>query len=443
MKILGLIAENYKRLRVVEITPKGNLVQVTGKNGQGKSSVLDAIWTGLVGKRATPEKPVRKGAAKASIQISLGSDRAELIVSRSINPDGSQTLTVEKGRGNRITSPQALLDELLGELSFDPLAFVTMKPKEQVELLRKVAKLDIDVDAMNAANAADFDERTIVNRYVNRLRSEISGLVAQPGLPAERIDEAAIMAEINSVGDRNKEIENKRAERARFGMDVELAKNAVVACEVRIGTQEAHIADLQKELAKAKDQLANYVNELKEDQRSLKLVSKRFSDTPEPAYLEVALLTAKLDEARTINREIDKRDRHDVVAKALKEQERKAAALTRAIDDRNEAKAAAVAAAKMPIDGLTFDDQAVLFNGVPIEQLGEAEQIQIGVKIAMAANPTLRVLRILHGEALDSDSMKLIADMAEANDYQLWIAQVDSSGKVGIVMEDGMVKANG
>jgi recombinational DNA repair ATPase RecF len=42
MKITKLIAENVKKLSVVEITPDGNLVQITGKNGQGKSSVLDA-----------------------------------------------------------------------------------------------------------------------------------------------------------------------------------------------------------------------------------------------------------------------------------------------------------------------------------------------------------------------------------------------------------------
>ena len=55
-------------------------------------------------------------------------------------------------------------------------------------------------------------------------------------------------------------------------------------------------------------------------------------------------------------------------------------------------------------------------------------------------NPKLRVLRILHGEAMDDDSLKILADMAEEHDFQIWMAKVDSSGKVGIVLEDGMVK---
>ena len=44
MKIVQLTAENVKRLTAVSIAPDGNLVQITGRNGQGKASVLDAIF---------------------------------------------------------------------------------------------------------------------------------------------------------------------------------------------------------------------------------------------------------------------------------------------------------------------------------------------------------------------------------------------------------------
>ena len=47
MKILTLTAENFMRLAAVEITPDGNMVQITGRNGMGKSSVLNAIWAAI------------------------------------------------------------------------------------------------------------------------------------------------------------------------------------------------------------------------------------------------------------------------------------------------------------------------------------------------------------------------------------------------------------
>lgn len=42
MKIIKLTAENVKKLRAVEITPTGDLVEITGRNGAGKTSVLGA-----------------------------------------------------------------------------------------------------------------------------------------------------------------------------------------------------------------------------------------------------------------------------------------------------------------------------------------------------------------------------------------------------------------
>ena len=49
MNIVKLRAENIKRIVAVEIEPDGALVQITGRNGAGKSSVLDAIWWALAG----------------------------------------------------------------------------------------------------------------------------------------------------------------------------------------------------------------------------------------------------------------------------------------------------------------------------------------------------------------------------------------------------------
>ena len=50
MRIIRLQAENIKRLQAVEIEPHGDVVKITGKNGAGKSSVLDSIWMALAGK---------------------------------------------------------------------------------------------------------------------------------------------------------------------------------------------------------------------------------------------------------------------------------------------------------------------------------------------------------------------------------------------------------
>ena len=72
MRIIRLAAENVKRLVAVEITPKGNVIEITGKNGAGKTSVLDSIWWALAGNRTHQAVPVRRGETEAVISLDLG-----------------------------------------------------------------------------------------------------------------------------------------------------------------------------------------------------------------------------------------------------------------------------------------------------------------------------------------------------------------------------------
>lgn len=430
MHILGLIAENYKRLRVVQITPKGRVIQVTGKNGQGKTSVLDAIWAALIGAKAIPEKPVRKGAEKARIKLNLG----EFIVTRTINTNGTHSLTVENAKGVKITSPQAVLDELLGALTFDPLAFVAMKPKEQVETLRQVAKIDLDVDALNSANATDYDQRTIVNREVKRLEGEIALITVQAGLPKDKVDEQPIVEQLNEASQQSKLAAQLNLDKQELGARASGLGVQKVAAQSRIDALGLQIKALEKQL---KDENKKFV-QIDQDHLA---AEKAFQDAPTGEAPDVGELTRQLQAAQLTNREIDKRERRARLEQQLRTESGKAEEFTRAIERREEEKKAAIQNAQMPVPGLSFDEKTVHFNGIPLEQLGEAEQIRISTSIAMAANPKLRVLRIMHGEALDDDSMKVLADMAEANDFQIWMAKVDSSGKVGVVLEDGMVKS--
>lgn len=63
MKINALELENVKRIKAVRLEPSPNgLTIIGGKNGQGKTSVLDAIAWGLGGDRYKPSVPAREGA---------------------------------------------------------------------------------------------------------------------------------------------------------------------------------------------------------------------------------------------------------------------------------------------------------------------------------------------------------------------------------------------
>jgi hypothetical protein len=90
---------------------------------------------------------------------------------------------------------------------------------------------------------------------------------------------------------------------------------------------------------------------------------------------------------------------------------------------------------------LSFNEErGVLLNGVPFSQASSARQLQAAVSIGLALNPKIRVILIRDGSLLDEDSMKLVSEMAEKNDAQIWVERV-ADGRPGcVVIEDGEIK---
>lgn len=442
MQILELVAENFKKLRVVEIRPQGNagVVKITGKNGQGKSSVLDAIWFALKGRKALPMKPVRKGAERMKVRLDLG----EFTITRTLG-SGSDipTLAIEMKQGKkRDKTPEAFLDDILGELTFDPLEFIRMDTKAQIAVLRQTAKVAIDFEAIAAANADDYEARKAVNAEVRRLEAQLQ---AHPpvleGLPKEKVDEQAILERLNAAGERNKEA--RKVYEAKQELGAAAARIGLEKVQLRSKAEklETEIADLEKTVRAKREEHGRILSDLGKLDTRHKQAEAEFQNAPAGEEIDVAALTEQLTAAQRTNRAIANRESYGILQAALEAKRRASEAFTRAIEQRDEQKREALTNAKMPIDGLVFDETQVLFKGIPIDQLGEGEQIRISASIGMAINPKLRVLCIRHGEALDEDGMKILEELARDNDFQIWMARVDSSGKVGIVMEDGMIAA--
>jgi DNA repair exonuclease SbcCD ATPase subunit len=445
MRILQFVAENFKRIRIVEIVPTKRVTKITGKNGQGKTSVLDALWALFAGKRGIPDKPVRRGADRSRIRAVIGDENGKplLIATRTIATDRTTNLTVEAAPGAEPTvgTPQAVLDALIGQMSFDPIAFIHADQKSQVEILRTLVKIDLDIDAENELIKKEYDERTELRKEAKSLALQALSATYSPNLPFEKIDEKKIMAEIDTASQRNKELDKIAAAKRDLGNAAERAARVVQENEATIARASDKIADLEGQLEQARQvmQAAQSIQvQLMTEEAAAELA---FEAAPAADLTDLTPLLEDLRAAQLVNREIDRRSRWEELDEARKRAEREAEARTRSIADREERKRTALAGAEMPIEGLTFDEQGVFFHAIPLQQLGEAEQIRVGVGLAMASNPKLRAVPIAHGESLDDESLALIERMAEENDFQIFMARVDSSGKVGIVLADGRVES--
>jgi DNA repair exonuclease SbcCD ATPase subunit len=426
MKILSLEAENFMRLRIVRIDSQGrNLVQITGKNGSGKTSILNAIYAALAGAKGAPVKPIREGAESAIIRLDLG----EVTVTRRFTKK-STSLIVEAADGSRFPNPQSMLDSLLGAMSFDPLEFSRLKSREQLEQLRSLVNLDVDLDALDRANEGDYNARTLYNRDVKSIQARLDATPAITQLPEQPADVTALLEQLEMANDLNKQTALENAAIASKNTQIQVLANNIDSFKRDIGRLQKEIAAKQGQIAEAGAQKAALEAEVANASRGEEIDTAWLRQEIAQAQDQQCVYDAHkqaMDARANLSRELE-------AAKAKSEQ------CTKNIELRDERKRTAIASAKMPVEGLGFGDGEVLWNGLPLSQASDAEQLRISVAIAMQMNPKLRVLRIRDGSLLDSNSMKLLEDMLDAEDYQAWVERVEEDGKVGVVMEDGSVK---
>ena len=425
MKIIELQAENVKRLRAVTISPEGNIVEISGRNGQGKSSVLDAIWWALSGTTNIQAKPIRKGQEEARISVDLG----ELKVIRTFRAreDGTHTtnLIVENGEGARYQSPQKMLDGLLGALTFDPLAFTRMDGRAQLETLKRFVP-GVDFAAIEKASKADFEKRTEVNRAIRSLRSQAISIEFPADTPTERIDDAALVAKMQEAGEFNTDLERRRGRR-------EQAESEIDSQVTAIETLRARAVQLRREADDADAEADNINARVVVTRRKL----AEAEALPEP--IDTLDLRQRIADAGRINAAVAQRQQRERIEAQVLAAEAASAALTKAIEDRATQKREAIAKADLPVAGIGFGEDEILLNEVPFDQASSAEQLRTSVAIAIAANPTLRVIRIQDGSLLDEEAMRILAEMAQAADYQVWIECVSSGRSAAIIIEDGAV----
>jgi DNA repair exonuclease SbcCD ATPase subunit len=433
MKIVELRAENVKRLQAVQITPEGSVVVVGGKNGAGKSSVLDSIVYALNGAGSLPGKPVRRGEENAEIEITIDSE-PPMIVRRRIRDDGKTDLEIRQVDANgkataKLSKPQDVLDKLYGTIAFDPLAFTKLKHAAQVDMLRTL--VGIDLADLEATEKRLFDERTEVNRDAKRLDAQLAGMPTHKDAPAAEVSSAAILSEIEDAQEANASIvESSRAieelQRRREGISARIGNvNAQIdECERRIAELEAEKDTLAGDLNHADDKLA---------------MDKELNAALVPVSLDP--LKEKLAAVEMTNAKV----RANAAAAAIAEQHaaatEQAEDLTNQIEECRAERLNRLAAAKWPVDGLAFGDSGVTFNGLPFDQCSSAEQLRIATGIGLAQHPQLRVLLIRDGSLLDDESLAAIAELAAEHDGQVWLERVGKGEECSVIIEDGSVAA--
>ena len=420
-KIIKLQAENFKKLKAIEITPQGNTIKISGPNAAGKSSVLDAIWFALAGKDALKMNPdpVKHGERVAKVTLDLGSEDSDNFVKNAYTvvrtwSNGNSKLEITNTEGMKYGSPAGMLSSIVGDLSFDPLAFAGQSDKDQVKTLLELVNLPIDIYALDDDRKVMYESRTLVNRAVKHLDGKVAGFPAVDA-PDTEINTSDIMSAMELA---TTEISDNIEVRNSYFQKLRTQKDWIT-----------RIKDLETELLKKQDKLVSIECEI--DQ--LKPLVDNAIDP------DLTVFKDQLQNAEQINANVRSMQQRNQIIAELNAEKENSEELTAKINEIDDLKERTIREAEMPIEGLGFNDRGVTFNNTLIKGCSTAEQHRISIAIGMAMNPKLRVILIDDGSALDSTTMKDIEDLAADKGYQLWVGVVDETGKIGICIEDGMI----
>lgn len=465
LRIHHLYASNVLRLEVVDIDPAKHGVVVGGKNNAGKSSVLNAIAMAIGGGKQVPTKVLRDGQAKGEIVLDLGPFR----LTRTWRKNDNGRLKIEAKDERDAPSGQKLLDRLYDSIAFDPFAWsrlceTTTGAKQQREDLLRVASLSLDLDANLRERGDLFAERTRIGRERDSVRGSLASEPVVENVPAIRVEIGDLLIEFTTATEKNGRLsdcgrrvaaQEAHAQRARLTIGDLVARE-----RNRLADKEGELARWEKEIETERVRRLAEINELRDisipqaERQQTTEREKIAADLQEVrdelaalgAHVDLDEITSRIETAKEDNARFERAEKREALFRLLEARESDYVQKTREIEGLDDQRTSALATARLPLEGLGFDETGVTFNDIPFDQISQSDRLRISCAMAMELNKpknggqNLRVLLCRDGALLDDDNLATLCAIARDEDYQIWIETVGEKSQCSIIMEDGKVK---
>lgn len=138
MKITKLQIENLYGIEQLELD--GKSIELTGTNGAGKSSVLDAIRLALTN-NSKRKYIVKNGETEGRVLVKLDDGTT---IDRKKRTDKSDYKSIKDVNGNEINSPESFLKDIFTPLQLEPVEFLSMTEQQQNRILLNLIEFNQD-----------------------------------------------------------------------------------------------------------------------------------------------------------------------------------------------------------------------------------------------------------------------------------------------------------
>jgi predicted ATP-dependent endonuclease of OLD family len=400
IKITTLEVENVKRVKAVRLAPGENgLTIIGGKNGQGKTSVLDAIAWALGGEKFRPSDPARDGSVlNPSIHIKLSNG---LVVERA-GKNSTLKVTDPSGRA----SGQTLLNDFVEKLALNLPAFLAATPKEKANTLLGIIGVGEQLAVLDQQERRLYDERLTIGRIADQKSKFAQELPTFIDAPKELVSASELIKRQQTI----------------------LARNAE---NQRLRDQVARLSYILTDLKRRIDELQKQYDEKQEQYDRALDAAQGLHDDPTDE------LEQDIENVEEINRKVRANLDREKAEEDARHYSSQYETLTDQIDEVRTQRAALLNGAKLPLPGLSVDDGELTYNGHRWDCMSGAEQLRVATAIVRHVNPNCGFVLLDKLEQMDADTLAEFGAWLEGEGLQAIATRVSTGGECSIIIEDG------
>lgn len=403
MKIHSLSIENTKRVKAVTLEPNTDgLTVIGGRNGQGKTSVLDAIAWALGGDRLRPTNAHRDGSViPPYIRVTLDNG---LVVERK---GKNSALTVTDPTGVR--GGQRLLDEFVSELALNLPKFMRATDKEKAATLLQIIGVGDQLAEIEREEQRAYNERLALGRIADQKSAFVKSLPFHTDAPKDLVSVSELIRRQQDILARNGE--NERLRRAKD--------------------------DLYKQRKIVGERLRELQDQYDKIIEACIVAEKNTADLVDESTEELEADIRRIDD---INRKVRANFDHDKAEEDARDATRAYNEMTAKIDELRKRKRALLDGAELPLDGLSVENGCLLYKGKAWDCMSGSEQLRVATAIVRALKPACGFILMDQLEQMDEATMREFGAWVAQEGLQVIATRVSTGEECQIIIEDGYVR---
>ncbi|MDD4566079.1 MAG: AAA family ATPase [Eubacteriales bacterium] len=402
MKINKLEIENVKRVKAVKIEPTANgLTVIGGRNGQGKTSVLDSIAWALGGEKYRPSQAQRDGSViPPSLHIVMNNG---LVVERKGKNSDLKVIDPNGQKGG-----QQLLNEFVEQLALDLPRFMQSSNKEKAQALLQIIGVGAQLAELERQEMEIYNRRHAIGQIADQKKKFAKEQLYYPDAPKEPVSASDLIKQQQDVLAKNGENQRKRQ---------------------NLSFLEGQAADIQRKL-----------DELLEKQKTvlvdLEIAGKSALDLHDESTEELERNIANIEEINVkVRANLDK----DKAEQDAQDYEGQYNTLTADINDVREKKMDLLKDAQLPLPGLSIEDGELTYNGFKWDNMSGSDQLKVSTAIVRKLNPKCGFVLLDKLEQMDLDTLQEFGRWLEQEGLQAIATRVSTGDECEIIIEDGYV----